>query len=534
MPAYVTHTLFSHLALQALLEARHPLGEVALHHAALFRVAGIAGCDIQCMPYQVCSNCKAPYRHDQNPSGLRLPSGLSLGVEDRVGDKRRSCLACRKEALEDFKFKVSDGRILTRRDVERDLYGNTHLVLYRSFRGYGVRPKTPAGPAEQPLPRQVIDHLAFTLMDAEKIAGAADKVTNYIAFTLGWFSHVVSDAIFKGVYPHAAKVNFFGSQYSMDMLPAAETLSMTDIAHDWGVHWPTWHEQLLADESDGGALRHLAMGDAAEAYGPQWTPQHGKPDPAIGRVIDAVRPLNRRWFHQMYVQPDYSSATPRLDKRPIDTRAMHRFIDKRGNEMDLGRLRRYAIGTGWYDAFIRGVEIYVNAVTEAAKRARMDAARPEWRQYQVGWDLWTRVIAQAIADRERHDPGWGSRLDIEAQALAALKQVRGRAVRLVLGERPTDYQQALGDAVRAALRLRDDPAARALIQDRIIIGPPAFNAAAAAEGLCQEDVVRLKYEAGLAGLLRMKMDQGRTTLLLCGVSDFGDMRLAAWVREKLA
>src|SRR6185436_973432 len=100
MPAYPTHTLFSHLALQALIDERHPLARIASRHRALFRIAGIAGCDIQCMPYQICDHCGAPYRHNQK--------------------ENRTCLVCKHEALKDFYFKVSDGRRLTRVDVERD------------------------------------------------------------------------------------------------------------------------------------------------------------------------------------------------------------------------------------------------------------------------------------------------------------------------------------------------------------------------------------------------------------------------------
>jgi hypothetical protein len=153
MPAYPTHTLFAHMALRALADDGHPLVGSALRHPALFRVAGIAGGDIQCMPYQVCGSCGAPYRHDQKGA--------------------RRYLACGKEALEDFRFEVSDGRRLTGRDVELDLYANTHLVLYRRHRGYGVAPAANAkpGPPEQPLPQQAVNHLAFTLMDADRVAG---------------------------------------------------------------------------------------------------------------------------------------------------------------------------------------------------------------------------------------------------------------------------------------------------------------------------------------------------------------------------
>ncbi len=43
MPAYPTHTFFSHLVLQALIDKRHLLAGVAARHEALFRIAGIAG-----------------------------------------------------------------------------------------------------------------------------------------------------------------------------------------------------------------------------------------------------------------------------------------------------------------------------------------------------------------------------------------------------------------------------------------------------------------------------------------------------------
>lgn len=61
-----------------------------------------------------------------------------------------------------------------------------------------------------------------------------------MAFLLGWMTHVVSDALFKGCYPHAAPIDFFGHQYAMAMLPAAETLSMADISYDFGASWPAW------------------------------------------------------------------------------------------------------------------------------------------------------------------------------------------------------------------------------------------------------------------------------------------------------
>jgi hypothetical protein len=147
MPAYPTHTLFSHMALVALQEVGHPLAAVVREHEALFRIAGIAGCDIQCMPYQVCRKCKAPYRHNQK--------------------EKRTCLVCGKGALEDFSFAVADGRRLRRVDVERNYYRHTHLVLGR-YAGYGVDPKdSHSSSLHQPFPDQVVRHLSNVLRDAE-------------------------------------------------------------------------------------------------------------------------------------------------------------------------------------------------------------------------------------------------------------------------------------------------------------------------------------------------------------------------------
>lgn len=489
------------------MDARHPLAGAAAHHEALFRIAGIAGCDIQCMPYQICSHCGAPYRHDQKES--------------------RTCLVCKRETLKDFSFKVSDGRRLMRVDVERDLYANTHLVLRRKYLGYGVPPNTPPGPAEQPFPPQVIRHLANTLRDAKKI-GERNQSENYLAFTLGWFSHVVCDAIFKGVYPHAAKVNFFGEQYGMKMLPAAETLTMTDISHDFGVHWPTWHRQLEKAEPDGGALRHLALGDPADRYdASHWTPEFGKPNPAIGHVIDAVQPLNRKWFREMYVQPDYSAPSPRLDAAPLSTRAAWRFGE---TSLDLGQLRRYALPTGWYETFLKGVSIYMRAVNSACTLAGIvqskheGALRPFGRRGTPSWSLWENVVSAAIRSEDAREQSWGSNLHIDPDAVRWLREAREQGVNLVLGPDPTDYQQTLAKVLKKNLALR----VKARASRAVVIGSPPFNPAAC-DILCIEDALRLKYDRGFAGVVRFNAHRDR--LLVAGFSDFGDERLARWAES---
>lgn len=503
MPAYPTHTFFSHLVLQALLNERHALAPIAARHAALFRIAGIAGCDIQCMPYQICRQCGAPYRHNQK--------------------ENRTCLVCRRDALEDFSFQACGGRSLTRVDVERLFYSHTHLVLHNHYRGYGVAPRTPAGPPEQPFPDQVVRHLANCLRDAEKVAGP--RVENYIAFTLGWFSHVVSDALFKGVYRDAAAVDFFGEQYSMKMLPAAESLTMTDISHDFGVCWPVWHRELRHAYSDGGALKHIAMGDPPDRYDSRhWTAEFGAPDPMLGCSLDALPSLNRRWFREMYVQPDYSAPTPRLD-RPISTRASWAFGKP---PMNLGQLRRYATFTGWYETFIHGVDIYLRVLNQACEMARVALPRVERPTAPRGvppWGLWKSIVASAMKSREPKDSQWGSVLGIGEGVAAWLHARRNQYVTVRLPEQPTDYQKALAPTLKEKLGIRSRPDA----SRTLVIGSPAFNPSACAV-LCVEDAVRLKYDQGLAAVARLDSSGGQ--LLLAGLSDFGDNLLHGWIAER--
>ena len=475
------------MALLALQEVRHPLAQAAQKHAALFRIAGIAGCDIQCMPYQVCRKCDAPYRHNQK--------------------QNRTCLVCGKAALEDFSFAVANGRRLTRTEVERDYYRHTHLVLGR-YTGYGVRPDPPSGPPEQPFPDQVVRHLANMLRDAPKVAGAKRQIEHYYAFTLGWFSHVVSDAFFKGVYPQTVRVKFFGHQYHMAMLPAAEALTMTDISHDFGVHWPAWHKELLDRHQDGGALRHLTMGDSADTYDPAyWTPEFGKPDPATGAVMDAVQRINASWFHRMYLNPDYTSPTPALDiRRPAD-RAGWTF-----NGNDLGQVRRYAIHSGWYDTFIKGVDVYLRVVNEATRLAGIQGSGAD-----LDWGLWRRIVNDAVA-RPNHPPDWGSRLQTDQNALG---QIRGKEVNLKTPEPSTDYQKHIAQNLKAQLRLRSKKTAPITV----IVGSDSGT-------LCREDALRAKYDQGLAGLITFH-PQPRTLHLL-GFSDFGDRQIAQALMDRLA
>jgi hypothetical protein len=140
------------------------------------------------------------------------------------------------------------------------------------------------------------------------------------------------------------------------------------------------------------------------------------------------------------------------------------------------------------------------------------------------WKLWQRIVAEAIATQTYPEEGWGSRLEVDPDAVEWLRQTSGGRVNIVLAARPSRLQQTLAETCARRFKLRRSSGA----SRTIVIGPPAF-CPAAGEVLCTEDVLRLKYDQGLAGLVRLYPADER--LLITGFSDFGDDQLGAWLAQ---
>jgi hypothetical protein len=128
---------------------------------------------------------------------------------------------------------------------------------------------------------------------------------------------------------------------------------------------------------------------------------------------------------------------------------------------------------------------------------------------------------EAAAER-KPEADWGSRLQIGAEVLPVLRQIGGKSANLVFPAPATDYQQSVGKVLQNVWSVKPQPTADVTV----MIGPPAFNASARPL-LCREDMLRLKYDSGLAGLIKWT-EQSRV-LHITGLSDFGDRKLAAWL-----
>jgi hypothetical protein len=184
--------------------------------------------------------------------------------------------------------------------------------------------------------------------------------------------------------------------------------------------------------------------------------------------------------------------------------------------------------SGWYDAFLKGVAIYTRAVNEACRLAGIagNASTPAARTQPgvASWSLWQSIVSDAIHAGVQREKDWASQVQTDPAAANWLRQLRGGPVRIILGRDSTDYQQRVATTLKRQLAIRSKSnAPRA-----VLIGPPAFNATAR-DLLCVEDTLRLKYDQGLAAVVRLNAE--RNAMLLAGLSDFGDDRLAAWLNS---
>ena len=201
--------------------------------------------------------------------------------------------------------------------------------------GFGVHPDVPAGPADQPFPSPVLERLVEVWRIINRIGNEDGKHSKRLAFMAGWFAHVISDPLFKGVYPHAYKIDFYGTHYGSVMNAPSEALAYWLANECYDVDLSTWWEEVPRPWDDGGALALIADNGGD-----------------LSPVFQAVRPVNAKYLVRMYGHPGYAvhpspgedtfdkadyrshrygpkNHSPRTDSHLRDTEWIHRYTVQR-------------------------------------------------------------------------------------------------------------------------------------------------------------------------------------------------------------
>jgi hypothetical protein len=340
MPAFPIHTLFGYLAGASLRESGHPLSEAIQEEQWLFLQASVTGADFPLMPYFACDQCG-------NPTRFPGPHCVN-SVNPSDSFNGQTCPACHSGHYRPFVVDVPGWGTIDRHTLETRHYRRTHLVL-GEYHGFGVHPDIPAGPEEQPFPSQVCERLVSVWRSVHRIGNRDGKRAKRLAFVAGWFAHVISDALFKGIYPHTCSIDFYGTHYGPVMHPPSEALAYFMAEELYGVDLSVWWREIPRQVDDGGALTLIADD------GGDMTP-----------VFQALRPVNAGYLVRMYGHPEYAvRPSPGEDEYAKADYRSHRYGPKNHT---LEEIHAYARQNGFLDAFSTGRRIYERLMAEAAEQ----------------------------------------------------------------------------------------------------------------------------------------------------------------------
>ena len=340
MPAFPIHTLFGYLVGKGLKESGHPISEALHEEQFLFLQACTVGADMQLMPYFVCDQCGNPTRFTGPHFSYKMDRNDSFdGMQ---------CPSCHDGVYKPFVLEVPGWGTTDRVHMEAHFFRRTHLLLGK-YLGFGVHPDVLAGPADQPFPPSVRERLVEVWRMINQIGNRDGKRSKRLAFMAGWFAHVISDSLFKGKYPHACKIDFYGTHYGSVMNAPSEALAYWLAEECYGVDLQTWWQEVPKPWDDGGALALIADNGGD-----------------LSPVFHAVRPVNAAYLVCVYGHPEYAvHPSPGEDAFDKADYRSHRYGPKNHT---LEQIHTYAKQNGFLDTLFKGVEIHNRLMTEAAEQ----------------------------------------------------------------------------------------------------------------------------------------------------------------------
>ena len=345
MPSFPTHTLFSYVGAEALKNNGHPLWRAIENEKYLFMQAATIGADIQLMPYYICNYCQEPTRFATYDFNRDMNSNTATDLNNKT------CPICNKGFFTPFRSLIDNYGYINRMLIEKRYYRNTHLVL-GEYHGYGVHPKTSPGPSLQPFPRQVVDKLINVWKDILHLGNDDGNQDKRFAYMCGWFAHVISDALFKGIYPNTCSIKFYDRQYDAIMLPASEALAYFIAEEEYSINLIEWWTEIPKDISADDVFMSILGVDE------------------LNNALKDIRKINTKYLVTMYAHPEYSiNVCPSEDSFLLSEYRSQKYGPKK---QSLEEIYEYSKKNGWYNTLTKGVEIYSRLMIEAWNTINMN------------------------------------------------------------------------------------------------------------------------------------------------------------------
>jgi len=472
--AYPTHIFISYLTAKSLEEKNQDLSKIINAKLPSFLAGGYLGADFQLMPYGVCPKCKEFFRAPL----FRCPYDDEVLEEFLIEDKIKQ---------------------YTRVEIEENrgfLYIRSHLM-------------------DANTPPKIFQWAANCIYDAANLdIGIPEKIYDGIAFTAGWFSHVISDAYGKG-WLHNTPIKIFNIQYGSDNLPAIENLVVTWYSYDFGINWESLNQKIINDSDDNMMRPHYMLLDSIEKY-KEWKGFSLNTRPDLKNLIETLEPINRRYAIPMYFPFTYSiSPSPKGDPQ--------KWLDFDFKGFKNEDIFNYSLSTGLLKAFCVMADDTANVlkISQEIKPIKINSLE-NIELSGPDFSLWKDIVTKSYSRDSRK----GLKVDIPRGIEPS--KVFNKDTSIIIGKKSRKLQKEIANKISEELESSrityDVDEIDIMPKNYILIGNPAFNSFTKLF-ISYKDYLELKYIEGYEGyilLLDNPKYSNYKVLLIIGFSDYGD------------
>ena len=259
MSGIIGHMTYAILASEAAARRRLPVTALTREHHASYLAGAYLGCDIQTLPASVCRD-----------------TGEEVGYG--AGHLERSPMTGGPTTRWVLSF---DGEDYSPQTIHDMFYGRSHLAL-----GWH------AGESDRTLEWEALpDYFAAVREDVGELHGGSQR---QIAFVLGWITHVIGDALIKGVQP-GVDLHLLDGRYTPRNRPIQDLVSYHVVGREeLGLNWPRLMNALVDAPVE--PIQHHYMrvagprGRLADLHADAWAPGHA---PLLRKTLSENRRYQR-------------------------------------------------------------------------------------------------------------------------------------------------------------------------------------------------------------------------------------------------
>ena len=349
MSGVIGHVMYAMLGAKAAEQRSLPIAPLLRRHEASYLCGAYLGADIQTLP-----------------NGTDVETGLPFGY----GTLPPSVTERNGRPIHPYEL-VHEEKTYSSRTVTDLFYGRSHLTL-----GWTAADLSLTVPWDH-LP----DYAAAVIADVPRIHGPGERP---IAFLFGWITHIVGDALIKGIRS-GLSMKLLNGLYTPENRPIQDLVTYHEIGiKELGLNWPNLLHDMSTAPAESIQSHYMRIseqeGHLAERYPIGWLPEQGG---LLAALLKANRWYFPHWVRQIIEQLKLTrdaqriwQCDPQLSQRAGDLSyaEMIRLAEQANFRHTL-----WQIGESIADLF--------QAIIETAPEAHTwsDRSQPNWTNLTKRW-----------------------------------------------------------------------------------------------------------------------------------------------------